>query len=198
MYPSTLWKKLRSYFLTGALILVPLFITIYIILVIIHWVAQSAGLGRGLVADIIGIFIAILAILLVGAFTQNLIGGRAINWLNEILAKIPIAGAIYSAIRQIMEGFMIRKSVAFRKVVVIEYPRKGIYCLAFMTKQGYINKNLSEEGPMIHVFLPTTPNPTSGFFLIVPEKDVIPLDISVQEAFKVIISGGIASYQSNK
>lgn len=191
-------KTCRSYFLTGALILVPLFITIYIILVIIHWVAQSAGLGRGLVADIIGLFVAILAILLVGAFTQNIIGGKTISWLNVMLAKIPIAGAIHSAIRQIMEGFMLRKSAAFRKVVIIEYPRKGIYCFAFVTKEGHINKHLSEEGPMIHVFLPTTPNPTSGFFLIVPEKDVIPLDISVQEAFKVIISGGIASYQSNK
>ncbi len=198
MYLSTFWKKIRSYFLTGALILIPLFITTYIILVIIHWVAQSAGLGRGLVADIIGLFVAILAILLVGAFTQNIIGGKTISWLNVMLAKIPIAGAIHSAIRQIMEGFMLRKSAAFRKVVIIEYPRKGIYCFAFVTKEGHINKHLSEEGPMIHVFLPTTPNPTSGFFLIVPEKDVIPLDISVQEAFKVIISGGIASYQSNK
>ena len=93
---------------------------------------------------------------------------------------------------------MLKKSLAFHKAVIVEYPRKGIYSVAFVTKDGHDSVYLPTKEKMVHLFLPTTPNPTSGYFLIVPESSTIPLDIPVEEAFKLIISGGIVSYDAKK
>jgi len=193
-----LWKKFKTYLITGALVMVPVFMSIYIVLALIRFVARHAGLGHGFTADILGISLVLILLLVVGALTQHAIGTRVMNWLATFMSRIPVAGTIYSATRQIMEAIMLKKSMAFRKAVMIEYPRKGIYAVAFVTREPHTSAYLPDKDPMIHVFLPTTPNPTSGFLLIVPEKDIIPLDISVEEAFKLIISGGIVTYDKNK
>ncbi|MBN2297835.1 MAG: DUF502 domain-containing protein [Deltaproteobacteria bacterium] len=198
MAASGLLKKLKTYLITGTFVMVPLFISLYIVVAIIRFVARHAGFGHGLLSDIIGICVALALVFIAGFITQHAIGTRVVDWLAGIMRKIPVAGALYTATKQIMEALMLKKSLAFHKAVAIEYPRKGIYSVAFVTKDGHKSSYFPKEEPMVHVFLPTTPNPTSGYFLIVPESSIIPLDISVEEAFKLIISGGIVSYDAKK
>lgn len=196
MHPAELWKKVKSYLFTGALVMVPLFITVYILVGIIRWVGRLAGVGHGPASSVVGIILMLGLILAAGAMTQHTIGTRYTGWIARIMTRIPIAGSIYSAIKQIMEAFMLRKSMAFQKAVLIEYPRRGIYSVAFVTREHHQSPFIPGDEEAIHVFMPTTPNPTSGFFLIIPAKEIIPMDISVQEAFRLIISGGIASYET--
>ncbi|HHO75572.1 MAG TPA: DUF502 domain-containing protein [Deltaproteobacteria bacterium] len=197
MQAAELWKKLKTYLITGALVMVPLFISVYVVVVIVTFVARHAGFGHGMISDIIGIFIALTLVFIAGFITQHAIGTKVMDWLAGILKKIPIAGTLYTATKQIMEALMQKKSLAFRKAVLIEYPRKGIYSVAFVTKDRHKSPYIPDEEAMVHVFLPTTPNPTSGYFLIVPQSSIIPLGIPVEEAFKLIISGGIVSYDAN-
>ncbi|MEA2101300.1 MAG: DUF502 domain-containing protein [Thermodesulfobacteriota bacterium] len=194
----SVFKRIKTYLVTGALVMVPLFITIYVLYAIIWIVAKNVGMNHGLFAGIIGIIIALGLVLLAGFLTQHAIGGRITGWMGSIFQKIPIAGPIYSATKQIIEALMLKKNMAFQRAVLIEYPRKGIYAVVFMTKQGHLSPLVEKAENMVHVFLPTTPNPTSGFFLILPESDIVPLDISVEEAFKLIISGGILMQDNNK
>lgn len=189
---STAWKNIKKDLLTGAIVMVPLFITVYILIALIKFVGGKAGLGHGVQSDILGIIIALVMVYVVGYLTQLTVGSRIMNWFFKVFIRIPIAGSIYSATKQIMESIMMGKSMAFQKAVIIEYPREGIYSVAFVTKEKHASPLIKGE-PMLHLFVPTTPNPTSGFFLIVPEKSTIPLNMPVQEAFKLIISGGIVS-----
>lgn len=193
-----LWKKIKTYMITGTFVMVPLFISLYIVIAIIRFLAHSAGFGHGLLSDFIGVCIALFLVFVAGFITQHAIGTKVVNWVARFMKKIPIAGALYTATKQIMEALMLKKSMAFHKAVAVEYPRRGIYSVAFITKDGHKSPYFPEEEPMVHVFLPTTPNPTSGYFLIVPESSIIPLDISVEEAFKLIISGGIVSNEVKK
>ena len=198
MRVSGLWKKLKTYLITGTFVMVPLFISVYVVVAIVKFVARHAGFGHGILSNIIDVGIALALVFIAGFITQHAIGTRVMDWVAGMMRKIPIAGALYTATKQIMEALMLKKSLAFHKAVIVEYPRKGIYSVAFVTKDGHKSPYFSEEEPMVHVFLPTTPNPTSGYFLIVPESSIIPLDISVEEAFKLIISGGIVSYNTKK
>lgn len=192
------WKKIKTYLITGTFVMVPLFISVYVVVAIITFVARHAGFGHGLLSDIIGIIIALILVFIAGFITQHAIGTKVVDWVAAMMKRIPIAGALYTATKQIMEALMLKKSLAFHKAVIIEYPRKGIYSVAFVTKDGHESVYVPQKEKMVHVFLPTTPNPTSGYFLIVPESSIMPLDIPVEEAFKLIISGGIVSYDANK
>ncbi len=198
MLASVFWKHLKTYLITGALVMIPLFISFYIIFALVRFVARNVGFGHGLLADVLGLVITLVLVYVVGFVTQQAIGTKVMAWVAGIMKRIPIAGTIYTATKQIMESLMLKKSLAFRKAVIVEYPRKGIYSVAFVTKEGHKSAFVPDKELMVHVFLPTTPNPTSGYFLIVPESSVIPLDIPVEEAFKLIISGGIVSYDANK
>ena len=198
MRASGIWKKIKSYMVTGTLVMVPLFISVYVVVAIVAFVARHAGFGHGLISDVIGILIALGLVFTAGFITQHAIGTKVMDWLAGIFRRIPVAGALYTATKQIMEALMQKKSLAFRKAVLIEYPRKGIYSVAFVTKDRHKSPYVPEEEAMVHLFLPTTPNPTSGYFLIVPQNSTIPLGIPVEEAFKLIISGGIVSSDMKK
>jgi uncharacterized membrane protein len=198
MHISEAWKKLKTYLITGTFVMVPLFISVYVVVAIITFVARHAGFGHGVLSDIVGIIIALILVFIAGFITQHAIGTKVVDWVAAMMKRIPIAGALYTATKQIMEALMLKKSLAFHKAVIIEYPRKGIYSVAFVTKERHESPYVRDSEPMVHVFLPTTPNPTSGYFLIVPESSIMPLDIPVEEAFKLIISGGIVSYDANK
>jgi len=197
MSTSEIFKKIKTYLITGALVMVPLFITFYIIAAIIKLIGRHAGFGHGILSDILGICTALALVILTGFLTQHAIGSRVVGWLGLILKRIPIAGGLYSAVKQIFEAIMMSKSKAFQKAVLIEYPREGIYSVAFVTKEAHRSSFTSEQENMVHLFLPTTPNPTSGYFLIVPEKNTKPLGLSVEDSFKLIISGGIVSFNEN-
>ena len=198
-----MWKKLKSYFLTGLLVLTPLVLTVFII-----WRLFFAidGLLQGFISKQIiarlgfqigdqpitglGFITIILLILLTGFFARNYVGRKILLIGDNLVSKIPIINRIYIAFQQISQAFLSEKSEVFEKAVLIEYPRKGIHSIGFFTQdtKGEVQNRLDKD--VVSVFIPTTPNPTSGFLLFVPKEDAQPMDMSVEEAMKLVISGG--------
>ena len=144
-----------------------------------------------------GVILTIILITLIGFMTTNLIGKRLIDPGEKFISSIPLVKNVYAAVKQISDAMLSSKGKNFRRVVLIEYPRKGIYTLAFVTgvSRGEVQDKTKDN--VINLFVPTTPNPTSGFYLMVPEADVINLDMSVEDAFKLLISGGMVSADTN-
>jgi|TARA_B110000444_G_C18797039_1_gene575432 uncharacterized membrane protein len=187
--------RIRNYFFAGAVVLIPLAITLYLTLFIVkistNIIPKEINPNNYLPIDVPGleIIISIIFITLIGWLSVSFLGKKLIELLNKVLRKIPILRTIYSSILQMTETFTNNDNKQ-KSAVLLEYPRKGIWALGFATKKndGIINKKINEE--LINVFLPTTPNPTSGFLLMVPKKDLIYLDISFEEASKFIVSAG--------
>ncbi|MDK2822685.1 MAG: hypothetical protein PWQ67_230 [Clostridia bacterium] len=201
-------KKLQTYFITGLVVLLPTVVSIYVFLLLFNFIDKLI-LGKLPFAEYIpglnylnslaqkipgiGFISTILLILLIGILAKNIIGKRLINFFDRLMLSLPVVKSIYNAVKQIIEAFIRQDKDAFQKVVLLEYPRKGLYALAFVTgtTRGEIQAKTRQE--MINVFLPTTPNPTSGFLLLVPREDLIPLEMSVEEGIKLIISGGVVT-----
>ena len=192
---KSIFVKLRNYFITGAMVLIPIGISIYLTLVIIKlsssFLPKTINPNSYLPIDIPGIEILITIILLtfIGWLSLSFLGRKFLELFNNILKKIPILRTIYSAVGQMTESFT--KSEGMQKsVVILEYPRKGIWVVGFATKEnkGEISKKINED--LVNIFVPTTPNPTSGFLLMVPKKDIIYLDMSFEDASKFIVSAG--------
>ena len=187
--------RIRNYFFAGAVVLIPLAITLYLTLFIIKIstkiIPNEINPNNYLPIDIPGleIIISVFFITFIGWLSVSFLGKKLIELLNKILKKIPILRTIYSSILQMTETFTNTNNKQ-KSAVLLEYPRKGIWALGFATKNndGIISKKTSEE--LVNVFLPTTPNPTSGFLLMVPKKDLIYLDITFEEASKFIVSAG--------
>ena len=187
--------KLRNYFITGAIVLIPIGITIYISLFIIKIsskiLPKTFNPNSYLPFDIPGIEIlsTIFIITIIGGLSLSFLGKKFLEIFNNILQKIPILRTIYSSVGQLTESFTKSDSTQ-KSVVVIEYPRKGLWVVGFATKDnsGEISKKTNEV--LVNVFVPTTPNPTSGFLLMVPKKDLIYLDMTFEEASRFIVSAG--------
>ena len=187
--------RLRNYLIAGAIVLIPIGITIYLTLFVIK---ISSGLlpekinpNNYLPFDIPGIeiLISIILITIIGGLSLSFLGKKFLEIFNNALKRIPILRTIYSAVGQLTESFT--KSDGTKKsVVIIEYPRKGLWVVGFATKDnnGEIAKKTNQE--LVNVFIPTTPNPTSGFLLMVPKKDLTDLDMSFEEASRFIVSAG--------
>ena len=141
----------------------------------------------------LGLLILFIVLTLIGALTAGLIGRWVVRTGERILNRMPVVRSVYSAIKQIFETILAQQSNAFREAVLIEYPRRGIWAIGFITgtTKGEVQNLTLEE--TVNIFLPTTPNPTSGFLLFVPREEVVPLDMSVEEAVKMVISGGIVT-----
>jgi uncharacterized membrane protein len=139
----------------------------------------------------LGLIIVFLALTLIGALTAGLFGRLWIKTTEHLLARMPVVRGVYSAIKQIFETILRQQSQAFREVVLIQYPRPGSWTLGFISgvTKGEVPRVVSED--LVNVFVPTTPNPTSGFLLFVPRRDVIVLDMTVEEGIKMVVSGGI-------
>ncbi len=192
---TSIFARLRNYFFAGAVVLIPIGITVYLTIFIIK--LSSKVLPKGinpnsyLIHDIPGleILITIVLITFIGWLSLSFLGKKLLDIVNSILKKIPILRTIYSAINQMTETFT-QSGSGKKSVVLVEYPRKGIWVVAFATKEnsGEIPKKIGEE--LVNVFVPTTPNPTSGFLLMVPKKDLIYLDMSFEQASKFIVSAG--------
>ena len=195
---KSLLVRLRNYFITGAIVLIPIGITIYITLFVIKisskLLPKSINPNNYLPFDIPGIeiLISIILITIIGGLSLSFLGKKFLEIFNNALKRIPILRTIYSAVGQLTESFT--KSDGTKKsVVIIEYPRKGLWVVGFATKDnsGEIAKKTNEE--LVNVFIPTTPNPTSGFLLMVPKKDLIYLDMSFEEASRFIVSAGTSA-----
>ena len=141
----------------------------------------------------VGLTVPLFGILLIGLMARNIVGRWLLDLGERILQAIPLAGSVYKTLKQLLETLLQDSKDKFSRVVLVEYPRKGIWALGFVT--GSMNKDFQGRfpNPMLNVFIPTTPNPTSGWYAIVPEQEVIPLSLSVEEAFKLLISGGIVT-----
>ena len=190
--------RLRNYFITGAIVLIPIGITIYLTLFIIRisssFLPKKINPNSYLPFDIPGIeiLITIILITIIGGLSLSFLGKKFLEIFNNILKKIPILRTIYSAVGQLTESFT-QSNSSKKSVVILEYPRKGIWVVGFSTKDntGEISKKTNED--LTNVFVPTTPNPTSGFLLMVPKKDLIYLDMSFEEASRFIVSAGTSS-----
>jgi len=187
--------RLRNYFITGAIVLIPIGITIYLTLFIIKissgFLPKTINPNNYLPFDIPGIeiLITIILITIIGGLSLSFLGKKFLEVFNNILKKIPILRTIYSAVGQLTESFT-KTDGKKKSVVVLEYPRKGIWVVGFATKEnkGEISKKTNED--LVNIFVPTTPNPTSGFLLMVPKKDLIYLDMSFEDASRFIVSAG--------
>lgn len=193
---------MRKYFITGLLILVPLAITLWVLHAIISTMDQSLLLlpaewrPEKLVGfQILGLgtILTLLIIFLTGLLAQNFIGNYVVRAWEALLQRIPIVNSIYSSVKQVSDTLFSSSGNAFRKAVLIEYPRQGSWSIGFLTgvPGGDVVNHL--KGEFVSVYVPTTPNPTSGFFLMVPKADAIELDMSVDAALKYIVSMGVVA-----
>ncbi|RJP23408.1 MAG: DUF502 domain-containing protein [Candidatus Omnitrophota bacterium] len=215
---STEIQKLRNYFFAGLLVVTPIGLTFWMAVGILNFFGNKFRWSFQAFFNVFyrqeehahlyayahkydayfplftygfGFLLTILLISFVGMATQMYLGRKTLNLVEFILIKIPVISSVYNGLKQVSESIMGRRSKIFERVVIIEYPRKGLYSLAFITAK---DKNLVEpilNKPVVYVFIATTPNPTSGIFLIVPEEELIPIDLSVEDGMKMIISSGM-------
>jgi uncharacterized membrane protein len=195
-------RRMRNYFLTGLIVLLPAVISIFVLWRLFTGLDRILGrfveLWLGYKIPGVGLVALILIIIGIGAIASNIIGRRLIRIGEAIVARIPIIRWIYRTTKQLFSTLLAERSTSFRKVVLINYPYKGMYSMAFQTSESAGPVEDAVDGRrLVSVFLPTTPNPTSGYFLLVPKEDVIPLDISVNEGLKYIISAGALARGSN-
>jgi uncharacterized membrane protein len=193
---------LKRYFITGLLIWVPLGITIWVLSLIVRSMDQSLLLLPasirpesllGFYIPGIGTLLTLLVIFLTGVVAANIIGQRLIIFWEGLLSRIPVVKSIYYSVKQVSDTLFSSSGEAFRKALLVEYPRKGSWTIAFQT--GFPGGDVVNHlpGEFLSVYVPTTPNPTSGFFLMMPKTDVIELDMTVDEALKYIISMGVVA-----
>ena len=145
----------------------------------------------------IGFAVPLLSILAIGLMARNIVGQWVLNTGEQTVEAIPLAGSVYKTLKQLLETILKDSRNRFRRVVLVEYPRRGLWAIAFVTgTMGYVNNN--PQTPLLSLFIPTSPNPTTGWYSIAPESDVVDVDIPIEEAFKMVISGGIVSTNQAK
>ncbi|MTI10850.1 DUF502 domain-containing protein [Curvivirga aplysinae] len=208
------FARIRAYFLAGVLVTAPIAITFavaiwFIELVdnqIVHlipdhlnpdtYLRETLGLQIGLPG--LGLIVLFVAITLIGALTAGLVGRYIVHAWEVVLNRMPVISGVYSASKQVLETLLKNQSEAFRQAVLVEYPRRGAWTIAFVTgnTQGEVKQKLENE--QVSIYVPTTPNPTSGFLLFVPKEDLKPLDMPVEDALKLLISLGIVNPSDKK
>lgn len=200
-------QDLKNDLIAGLLVVIPLATTIWLSVSIAKWaidlftripkqINPFDNLNPVLTNTLnlaVGVAVPLLSILIIGLMARNIVGRWLLDFGEQFLQAIPLAGSVYKTLKQILETLLGDSKTKFRRVVMVEYPRQGVWTIGFVT--GKVSPQLQEHltEDMISVFIPTTPNPTSGWYAIVPKKDAIDIDISIEDAFKVLISGGIVS-----
>ena len=190
------------YFITGLLIWVPLVITAWVLSVIVNTLDQSLHLLPvaahpkslfGFAVPGAGALLTLLMIFLTGLLAANFIGQKLVSWWDKLLSRIPVVNSVYKSVKQVSDTLFAPNGNAFRKALLVQYPREGSWTIAFLTGApgGDVLNHL--DGGFVSVYVPTTPNPTSGFFLMMPARDVIELDMTVDEALRYIISMGVVA-----
>jgi len=190
----------KKYLITGLLVWAPLVVTLWVLSVLVDTLDQTLLLlpsawhprsWLGFNIPGLGVLLTFAVVLLTGMFTANIIGQRLVRFGESILARIPVVKSLYSSVKQVSDTLFSSSGQAFRKALLVQYPRQGSWTVAFLTGQpgGAVAAHLG--GDFVSVYVPTTPNPTSGFFLMMPRSEVIELDMSVDEALKYIISMGV-------
>jgi len=196
---------LRRYLVAGVVVSTPILITV----LVVRWLIDLSDRALELLPPAfhsealfgvhipgLGVALALTALVLIGALTTNFIGHRLMRWLDGLLAQVPVIRSVYGAVKQLMEAVLGRGSKAFRQVVLVPFPQEGQWTIGFVT--GETTLPVPGESPKVAVFIATTPNPTSGWLLFVSQSDLIPLDMSVEEGMKVVVSGGMIDPQSRQ
>ena len=200
-------QDLKNDLIAGLLVVIPLATTFWLSINVATWVVNFLtsipkqinpfdGLNPLLVNILnllVGFAAPLMAILLIGLMARNIAGKWLLDVGEQLLQAIPLAGAVYKTLKQLLETLLKDSGNKFRRVVLVEYPRRGIWALAFVT--GTLDSQIQAQMPpgMLNLFIPTTPNPATGWYAVVPEQDVVDLSISIEDAFKVVISGGIVN-----
>src|SRR3990172_7893390 len=193
---------MKKYFITGLLIWIPLVITIWVLKLVVDTLDQTLLLlplalrtesWLGFHMPGMGVLLTLLIVMLTGVVTANFIGQRLVHFWHEILHRIPVVSSIYSSVKQVSDTLFSSSGEAFRKALLVQWPREGMWTIAFLTGTpgGDVVNHLS--GDYLSIYVPTTPNPTGGYFVIVPRSEVIELDMSVDAALKYIISIGVVA-----
>ncbi|OYD07673.1 DUF502 domain-containing protein [Paludifilum halophilum] len=206
-----MFKRIRTHLILGIITLLPALATIYILRLLFGWIDPTLGMAVSQILEWLGIvrfplvfggivfqdhipgigFVLTLALLILfGVIARSLVGKQLFRYTEYFFSRIPLARSIYSTVKQITNAFAHDQS-SFKQVVLVEYPRKGIYTLGFFTGEGNGEVQERTEERVLNVFLPSTPNPTSGWLVLIPEQDVTFLDMSVEDGLKYIISGGV-------
>ncbi|WP_181357516.1 DUF502 domain-containing protein [Stenomitos frigidus] len=200
-------QDLKNDLIAGLLVVIPLATTIWLTITIANWVVNFLtripkqvnpfdGLNPilvNLLNLVVGLTVPLLCILLIGLMARNIAGRWLLDFGERVLQAIPLAGSVYKTLKQLLETLLKDSSGKFRRVVLVEYPRQGVWSLGFVT--GVLSSEFQSRftSPMLGVFIPTTPNPTTGWYAVVPENAVIDLSMPIEDAFKVVISGGIVA-----
>jgi uncharacterized membrane protein len=200
-------QDLKNDLIAGLLVIIPLATTIWLSITIASWVIDFLTripkqlnpfndlhpILLNLLNLSVGLTVPLFSILLIGLMARNIAGRWLLDVGERLLQAIPLAGAIYKTLKQLLETLLRDSNGRFRRVVLIEYPRKGIWAIAFVT--GVLSPQIQTQLPetMLSVFIPTTPNPTTGWYAIVPESEAVNVAMSIEDAFKVVVSGGIVS-----
>lgn len=198
--------RLRNYFLTGFVVCAPLVLTIYIVWSFIGWVDSwvkpyipaKYNPDNYLTIQVpgFGLIVALVLITLIGFLTANFIGRAIVAFGERLLNRMPLVRGLYKALKQLFETALSDKNEMFRTVGMVEYPRKGVWSIVFIAadKRSEINEKLDQEGdPLMAVFMPCTPNPTTGFLMYVPRSEVVLLDMSIEDGAKLIVSAGLVA-----
>lgn len=191
---------MKKYIITGLLIWIPLVITLWVLKLIVDALDQSLLLlpesfrtehWLGVHVPGMGAILTVAIVFLTGVFARNFFGAQLVELWHEVLHRIPVVNSIYSSVKQISDTLFSSSGQAFRKALLVQWPREGMWTIAFMTGApgGEVLRHVPED--CVSVYVPTTPNPTGGYFVIVPRKDVIELDMTVDQALKYIISMGV-------
>ena len=203
-------QNLKNDLIAGLLVVIPLATTIWLTITIASWVInfltripkqlnpfdQMHPLLVDLTNLAVGLSVPMLCILLIGLMARNIAGRWLLDVGEQLLQAIPLAGSVYKTLKQLLETLLKDTNGKFRRVVLVEYPRSGVWALGFVT--GNMSHEIQSQmtRPMLSVFIPKTPNPTTGWYAIVPEDEVINISMPIEDAFKVVISGGIVSPNS--
>lgn len=198
-------QDLKNDLIAGLLVVIPLATTIWLTITIARWVIDFLTripkqinpydnlnpILVNLLNIVVGLTVPMLFILIIGLMARNIVGRWLLDVGERVLQAIPLAGAIYKTLKQLLETLLKDSSNKFRRVILVEYPRRGMWALAFVTGKTSSEIQGKMNCSMLSVFIPTTPNPTTGWYAIVPEDEVLELSMSIEDAFKVLISGGI-------
>jgi uncharacterized membrane protein len=202
-HKRSVWLRFRNYFITGIIVVAPITLTIYLVALVVNLIDEkivplipvhyNPETYLPFAIPGIGVLIMVVVLTLIGWLTTGLVGRTIVRVGEHLLDRMPIVRTIYSALKQIFETVFTQNSRAFRDVVLISYPRQGCWALGFATgtTKGEVQDAIQDE--VVNVFLPTTPNPTSGYLLFLPKKDVIFLDMTVEQGIKLVISGGVVT-----
>ncbi len=193
-------RRVRNYLIGGLLIWIPILITFWVLRFLSRILDQSLLLlppmwrPEALVGHYVpgvGIILSLLLLFLTGLLVKNLFGRQMVGWVESLVARIPVVGAVYGGAKTFSETVFADKGQSFKQVVMVEFPRKGVYSIGFITSEQADEVQARTAEEVICVFVPTTPNPTTGFLVMFPRPEVTPLDMSVDEAFKMLLTLGV-------